>query len=192
MNIFYLDKDPIIAAQMSCDKHVVQMILESAQMLSTAHRVLDGQLTKRPSKSGKTMVKYWDLYEGSDDLEAELLYYKAVHVGHPCTQWTMESDTNYRWHYEHFIALCEEYTYRYDKTHKTARDLGSPLWTMPRNIPTGPLTPFRLAMGSNSECFFYNEPVRSYRAFYKTKQARFKMVWTKRKMPEWFMEKCNG
>ena len=42
MNIFYLDRDPVIAAQMMCDKHVVKMILESAQMLSTAHRVLDG------------------------------------------------------------------------------------------------------------------------------------------------------
>ena len=42
MNIFYLDRDPVIAAQMSCDRHVVKMILESAQMLSTAHRVLDG------------------------------------------------------------------------------------------------------------------------------------------------------
>ena len=42
MNIFYLDKNPVVAAQMQCDKHVVKMILESAQMLSTAHRVLDG------------------------------------------------------------------------------------------------------------------------------------------------------
>ena len=42
MNIFYLHKDPIVAAQMSCDKHVVKMILESAQLLSTCHRVQDG------------------------------------------------------------------------------------------------------------------------------------------------------
>ena len=43
MNIFYLDTDPVLAAQMQCDKHVVKMILESAQMLCTAHRVLDGE-----------------------------------------------------------------------------------------------------------------------------------------------------
>ena len=42
MNIFVLDRDPYKAAEMMCDKHVVKMILESAQMLSTAHRVLDG------------------------------------------------------------------------------------------------------------------------------------------------------
>ena len=53
MNIFILDTDPIVAAQLQCDKHVVKMIVESAQMLSTAHRMLDGEETKRPSKSGK-------------------------------------------------------------------------------------------------------------------------------------------
>ena len=42
MNIFYLDEKPMTAARMHCDKHVVKMILESAQMLSTAHRILDG------------------------------------------------------------------------------------------------------------------------------------------------------
>ena len=74
MNIFVLDEDPTIAAQMQCDKHVVKMIVESAQMLSTAHRMLDGKMIMKPSKSGKRMVKYYDLYEGADDLEAELLY----------------------------------------------------------------------------------------------------------------------
>jgi hypothetical protein len=42
MNIFYLDEDPKICAQYHCDKHVVKMIIEYAQLLSTAHRVLDG------------------------------------------------------------------------------------------------------------------------------------------------------
>ena len=35
MNIFVLDTDPVLAAQYHCDKHVVKMILESAQILST-------------------------------------------------------------------------------------------------------------------------------------------------------------
>jgi len=55
MNIFILDEDPVIAAQMQCDKHIPKMVVESGQMLSTAHRVLDGLLTKRPSKSGKIL-----------------------------------------------------------------------------------------------------------------------------------------
>ena len=59
MNIFVLDKDPHIAAQMHCDKHVPKMIVESAQMLSTAHRLLDGEEYMAPSKSGKRMVKHY-------------------------------------------------------------------------------------------------------------------------------------
>ena len=185
MNIFILSLDPVEAAQMQCDKHVPKMLVESGQMLSTTHRVLDGKLTRRPSKSGKTMVKYWDLYEGADDLEAELLYYKAVHVGHPCTKWTMESDENYRWHWEHMKALANEYTYRYGKIHKTERELLWQIQSPPRNIPKGPMTDFKLAMKANPECMF-DDPVKSYRAFYQTKQYRFPMVWTKRPVPEWF------
>ena len=59
MNLFILDEDPTKAAQLQCDKHVVKMIIESAQMLSTAHRMLDGYVEKRPSKSGKRIINYW-------------------------------------------------------------------------------------------------------------------------------------
>ena len=51
MNIFALSPVPEVAAKWHCDKHVVKMILESAQMLSTAHRILDGKESKRPSVS---------------------------------------------------------------------------------------------------------------------------------------------
>ena len=114
MNIFVLDNDPVKAAQLQCDKHVVKMIVESAQMLSTTHRMLDGKELKRPSKSGRTMVKYYELPDEREDI-----LYKAVHFNHPCTVWSRESCCNYSWHYEHFIALCDEYKYRYGKTHST-------------------------------------------------------------------------
>ena len=42
MNVFYLHEDPKICATMHADKHVVKMIVEYGQMMSTAHRVLDG------------------------------------------------------------------------------------------------------------------------------------------------------
>ena len=67
MNIFILHSDPEIAAKQHCDKHVCKMIVESAQMLSTAHRLLDGVETKRKSKSGKTMQKYWRLKNKKDE-----------------------------------------------------------------------------------------------------------------------------
>lgn len=183
MNLFILDKNPEKAARLQCDKHVVKMIVESAQMLSTAHRMLDGTEEKRPSKSGKRMVRYWTL----PDKREEILY-KAVHTGHPCTVWTMESHLNYGWHTVHFMALCDEYRYRYGKEHKTM-SLIPYLMNMPKNIKQGELTPFRLAMQANPECIHPDDPVRSYREFYVTKKDRFSMKWTKRDVPEWFVEK---
>jgi hypothetical protein len=184
INLFVLDKDPVIAAQLQCDKHVVKMIVESAQMLSTAHRMLDGISKRGPSKSGKTTTKKWTLSDGREEV-----FYKAVHMGHPCTVWTMKSVANYNWHYKHFIALCEEYTYRYGKIHSTDALLRDKLKTPPKNIPVGCFTQQPLAMQSNPECMFPNDVVKSYRMFYQTKQERFKMVWTKRSIPEWFRVK---
>lgn len=200
MNIFILDKDPVQAAQLQCDKHVVKMVVESAQMLSTAHRLLDGQETRKPSKSGKTMRKYYDLYLGQDDLEMETLLMANVHEKHPCTIWSMINTANYDWHWQHLNALCKEYTYRYAtekepyKMHSVERinptigiSLLGMLRTHPRNLPkSNQMTPFPLAMKSNPECMFEGDPVRSYQAFYQTKQERFKMAWTKRSIPEWF------
>ena len=186
MNIFILNEDPIKAAQDQCDKHVVKMIVESAQMLSTAHRMLDGTIESRPSKSGKRILKYYKLSDKREDI-----LYKAVHHNHPCTVWSRESCCNYSWHYEHFIALCDEYTYRYGKIHSTDTKLRKILKTMPNNINrAGGRTHFKLAMGSNPECVVHGlggtDAVQSYRNFYHTKQERFKMDWTKRNIPEWF------
>lgn len=180
MNIFILDNSPIKSAQLQCDKHVVKMIVESAQMLSTAHRMLDGDVYTAPSKSGKRLVKRWTHPTLDDTL------YQAVHIHHPCTVWTMRSSINYNWHYAHFIALCDEYTHRYGKVHATDTKLRDVLKDYPKNITIGDLTEFPLAMQSNPECMFKGEPVKSYQAFYQTKQDRFSMKWTNRSVPEWF------
>jgi hypothetical protein len=180
MNIFILDNDPVKAAQLQCDKHIPKMVVESAQMLSTVHRMIDGVMERRPSKSG-SMLQYYKL----DDYREDILY-KAVHMNHPCTVWSRENCSNYDWHYKHFIALCNEYTYRYGKIHATETKLATVLRNPPKKIKyTEGKSPFRLAMGSNPECMF-EDAVKSYRAFYQTKQERFAMKWTKRKVPEWF------
>tara|TARA_B100000575_G_scaffold164963_1_gene131838 strand:+ start:394 stop:966 length:573 start_codon:yes stop_codon:yes gene_type:complete len=186
MNLFILNVDPIVAAQEQCDKHVVKMIVESAQMLSTVHRMLDGTETRKRSVSGKTMTKYYEL---SDDREDIL--YKACHFNHPSTIWSRENCCNYTWHFKHFAALCDEYTYRYGKIHSTDARLRKILSKLPHNIPReNGRTPFKLAMGSNPECIVKDltgtNAVESYRRFYKTKEKRFKMNWTKRQIPEWF------
>jgi hypothetical protein len=178
MNIFILSKQPEESARLLCDKHISKMVVESAQMLSTAHRMLDGSPIKIPGKRGS--------YYLHPDSILEAILYKAVHMHHPCTKWTMVSNNNYTWHYSYFIAMCNEYTFRYGRVHKTHALLGDVLRTPPRNIEIGPKTQFVLAMNSNPECMFPNDPVKSYRMFYQTKQDRFKMVWTKRDVPEWF------
>ena len=93
MNIFYLHDDPKIAAEMSCDKHVVKMILESAQLLSTCHRVQDGTEYYDKTKNGRK-IKRWR--HPNPNMEAIL--YKAGWLNHPSTKWLFESAYNYKIH----------------------------------------------------------------------------------------------
>ena len=184
MNIFVLHEDPKKAVEMHCDKHVPKMVVESGQMLSTAHRLLDGIETKVKSKSGRKM-SYWKLTDWREDA-----LYKPVHPKHPCTIWSTETTANYKWHYDFFCHLCDEYTYRYGKKHLTDKLLREPLSNYPLSIPEGDLTPFKLAMGSNPECMLDN-PIDAYRAFYATKRHRFKMIWSKRPEPQWWQKTCE-
>lgn len=181
MNIFVLDNDPVKAAQAHCNAHVVKMIVESAQMLCTAHRYLDGTFTNARSPSGRKK-KDWCF---TDHREQHL--YKIAHINHPSSIWTRESKENYVWHYNLFLALCDEYTFRYGKVHSTEKKLKSILSNVPVNCPRVPMTQFKLAMKSNPECMFPSDPIKSYQLFYQTKQHRFKMTWSKRTIPAWFV-----
>jgi hypothetical protein len=93
MNIFVIEQTPEACAKSMCNKHVVKMVVESAQLLCTA-LVLNG-------------AKAFDIP------------YKSTHTKHPCSIWTAESKHNFSWLYTHAIALCDEYTSRYGRVHKT-------------------------------------------------------------------------
>ena len=183
MNIFYLHEDPQVSAKMHCDKHVVKMIIEYAQMLSTAHRMLDGKVVKKPSVSGKTMVKHYDLYEGMDDLEAEMTYYRAVHFNHPCSVWTREKSGNYLHLYRLFCALCDEYTFRYKRIHETDMKLRSALWVFPNNIPDIGFTEPPQAMPDY--CKVVGNPIQAYHNYYINEKSRF-AKWKLREQPRWY------
>lgn len=157
MNIFVLSTDPYEAAQMQCDKHVVKMILETAQMLSTAHHLCGNAC------------------EG---------IYKPTHKNHPCSVWARSTKGNYKWLFDHFLGLCEEYTHRYGKTHLCETKLCHVLNKYPEHIANAPQTEFVIAMAQHPECIIKNDPVLSYRKYYKTKD--FTMVWTNRQVPDWF------
>jgi hypothetical protein len=156
MNRFILDRDPVIAAQQHCDKHVVKMILEEAQMLSTVHRRFGSQ----------------------DDR-----LYKATHANHPCTIWAGQTRANYRWAYNLFVALCDEYTHRYGKIHATARLLPA-LAEAPESLPDGPLTPFAQAMPDE---LHHEDAVEAYRLYYVVHKSGF-AKWSKRDIPLWYIE----
>ena len=154
MNIFYLHSDPNIAARAMTDKHCVKMILESAQLLSTAHRVLDGTPYIKLSKSNAKLTRY----------HHPLPLYQATHINHPSAIWVRESADNYAWLYSHFLALCKEYTRRYGKTHKSYTDLNAYLSQPPANIPHCDTTPVRIAITDTK--WHRDCPVASYRAYY--------------------------
>ena len=198
MNRFRLEQTPSKCAKSHCDKHVVKMITEEAQMLSTAHRILDGKLEYVPSfdkqgnprilKSGAPRTKkHWNLYEGRRDDIGEKTIYKAVHMGHPCTIWSSQTLGNYRWAYALLEYLCEEYTHRYGRVHETERKLLDILALAPENIPKSlEVTKMPLAMGAEPQCINEDDVIGSYRNYYMTKQKRFKMTWKNRQVPEWF------
>ena len=184
MNIFYLDKDPVKAAEMSCDKHVVKMILESAQMLSTAKRVLDGKEYLDTTKNGRK-IKRWRL----DNSNEEAIIYKAGWLRHPSTQWVMKSAYNYRWLYLHMMALNEQYKLRYNHTkdHLCIQKLGQLLKTPPKNINVRAIgTDATPAMPD--ECIVPGDSVASYRKYYIMKKKRFATWKSPAKIPQWFKE----
>lgn len=163
MNIFYIHKDPKIAAQAMTNKHVIKMILESAQLMSTAKRMLDGEHYIDDS-SGRRLQR-WRM----KNPEEEKILYKATHFNHPSAIWARESIANYMWLYEHFIALCDEYTLRYKKIHATYAKLADVLSIPPKNIPAIPMTPVKLAI-TNRDYIVENRPVSSYRNYYEAEK----------------------
>ena len=108
MNIFYLDEDPKLAAIYQYNKHVVKMILESAQMLCTAHHCIMG-----------------------DDADVP---YKIAHKNHPSTIWARKSGQNYAWLYYHMMALGEEYYVRYGRKHLSITKCEDKLAILPGGI----------------------------------------------------------
>ena len=181
MNVFVLSECPRESARMMCDKHIPKMIIEAAQMLSTAHRMHDGYMEKRLSKSGKRMVKAYPHH--NSNLDGVL--YKAVHHYHPCTVWTMASKANYNWHYEHFLELCSEFTYRFKKEHLTYTKLRDVLKAATTNIPDIELTEFPQAMSHYPQCMVDGNPIQAYRNYYHVAKGFAK--WVKgREAPSWW------
>ena len=143
MNIFVLDTDPIIAAQMQCDKHVVKMTLETAQLLCSAVIVNGG-----------------------------VAPYRLTHKNHPSTKWATRNRANFMWLIEHGKALAKEYTFRYGKEHKCEK-IFFELEKVSSIIPDGKLENFALAMPNEYRSEDSVKSYRKYYVGEKTSFAKW-------------------
>lgn len=178
MNIFYLDEDPKTCARMHVDKHCVKMILEYAQLLSTAHRVLDGVLDIGFTATGRKKKIY------RLDSHLDNILYSATHVNHPSAIWVRKNVQNYMWLCELLEELCAEYTYRYGKVHKVeASGLMITLKNnFPKNLPIGPFTEPTPAMPD--EYKVSDNSIKSYHNYYLGAKTRM-FSWKNREIPSW-------
>jgi hypothetical protein len=166
MNIFYLDKDPRLAAQYHTDKHVVKMILESAQLLCTAVNVLAGE---------------------------QVAPYKTTHVNHPCSVWVRESFDNFCYVYRLMKELDIERFHRWDsdKIHLSISKLELGSFNIyktalrvyaNKGLVNKGFTPLALAMPDY--CKISSDPVECYREYYRKDKAALHK-WTGRDVPYW-------
>tara|TARA_R110000824_G_scaffold95111_1_gene228861 strand:- start:2120 stop:2689 length:570 start_codon:yes stop_codon:yes gene_type:complete len=159
LNIFYLHKSPVLAAQQMCDKHVVKMILESAQLLCTTHHVCP------------------------TDAELPAKFYKKTHINHPSAIWVRTSVANYDWMCLHAIALCKEYTHRYGKIHASQAIIEWCSDSLPA-IPDSYQTEMPQCMPDEYKT---DNSIQSYRDYYwHDKRKNIAMKWTKREKPRWW------
>lgn len=182
MNIFDINENVELCASEHIDLHVIKMCTEYAQLLSTAHRVLDGHETTVLSQNGRR-IKTWMF----DDIR-DYQYYKSCHVNHPSNIWVRKRASHYRWLFNLWRSLNREYTFRYGKIHKTMRVLHDSLYKLPQNIShEGAFERPYPAMSKYPECVVEGDNIKSYRNFYWADKQSF-ATWKKRDKPEWWKE----
>jgi len=177
MNIFYVDSDPEVAARNMVDRHVVKMILETAQLLSTAHRVIDGEEYVGQSQSGRN-AKRWRLSGNAD-----AIMYAATHINHPSAVWVRENSANYNWLYDHLLALGREYTYRYGRTHLTIDKLKDILEDAPENIEQSNVMT-KMPSCMDKQYIVSLDPITNYRNYYNYGKTDL-LRWSNRPPPQW-------
>ena len=179
MNIFYLHEDPIQNAKWHIDKHIVKMPIEYAQLMSTAHRLLDGEMYLGKTALGHK-IKRWLLHDEREDI-----LYKASHINHPSAIWVRESIENYFQMYKLYMAVLAEFTNRYGKIHGSSKP-SIALIRPPSNIPMVKGT--QLPQCMPEMCKVKNNPILAYRNYYIVEKNSF-ASWKNREMPEWFQTK---
>jgi len=195
MNIFILHLNTKICAMYHCDKHVVKMILEYVQLLYTAcwyvwyehdnNIQIEDRSEKVDYKVNMSSLPEWILT--APKTKTGLTGYRATHYNHPCAIWVRESLENYLYLCQLGIDLCDEYTYRYGKTHMCQQHL---IWLQDNfpPIPSYGLTQMKTAMPDKYKN--ENDVVKSYRQYYNGDKTTF-AKWSKRDIPYWYESNTN-
>ena len=176
MNIFYLHSDPIQNAKWYIDKHIVKMPTEYCQLLSSAHRIIDGKMYQGINKN-KRNVKKWKLPD-----QRENLLMQVTHANHPSNIWVRHSRSNYIKLWKIYISCLSEFSYRYNKVHGANR-LSLILMSPPKKLEDLGMTTIPQAMPDY--CKIPGNTIGGYRNFYKKEKKNF-ATWKKRSKPKWF------
>lgn len=158
MNIFVLDEDPVKAAMAMCDKHVPKMVLESAQLLCSV---------------------YYMTVKTHEDVP-----YRLTHKNHPCSIWCRESQANFNWLCNHAMSLCDEFNFRFGKTHASKSVID---WcrTNIHRIPFNLMEPSKFALAMPDQ-YKKETAAASYRSYYKNEKKKFAKWERGRSAPEWW------
>jgi hypothetical protein len=183
MNIFYLSHKPSRCARWHCDKHVVKMILETTQLLYTAHWFL----AAAANGAGKVAVALPD-FSTAPTLAtnpSQRGYLSIRNPRHPCAIWTRESLTNYKWLCELGMALCQEFQHRFGGSHSCEEHLYWLYAHPPPTIPRAGWTMPAQAMPDEYRC--KGNSILAYRAYYKLNKGeqRGMLTYTARHSPHW-------
>lgn len=169
MNIFFLSMNPMLAAMMMCDKHIIKMILESAQILSMA---------------------YSAILKNQEDAEKKLVYKTTKrYLNHPATIWAQKSSENFQWLLAHACALLNEHKIRYNpkQVHKSRAIIYFIIDEFEKIADLFPQQSFtKPPLMMPEECRISSNTVKSYRYFYRHDKSDF-AKWQKiRKQPSWW------
>lgn len=183
MNIFALDEDPVIAAEMHCDRHVLKMIIEHTQMLTYAYYHTIGIFNRKLLIENQEIIHI--LFDGFPRVDqfGNPKPYGISHYNHPCTKWARECKSNWKWLLDCTISLCNEYEKRWGKVHSVKKLLDWMQIRIPFLKDSNKITPFAQVV---PECFISDDPILSYRKYYAIKNSIMQVKWNYSDSPYWW------
>ena len=193
MNIFILHLNQRKIARWHVDKHVIKMLLETCQLLYTAHwthfypQLLECKSVVGLSRTQK-QLQIPDYVQSAPKCESSNEPgYRPCHVWHPCARWTQVCSGNYLWLAKLGVELAREYTFRFGKEHSCQKHIEWLIKNVPLNMTINERQGFPIAM--DDEFKISKDPIVCYRNYYKkSKKERGLVKYTKRQVPHWLRD----